>query len=422
MLRTLAFFFSLGCLLTAAGCAENSAGGGAAPPDASVQAGAGLPPVSQAAIDLAQDAIIVDGHVDFPSRFAGANIDSIKNDGATNFDFARAMTGGFNAPFMSIYVSAHYQNNGTARERADELIDAMDGVVEEHPDKFQLALTPDDMREIVAAGKVAMAYGMENGAPVGDDLGALDYFHRRGIRYITLTHSRYNQISDSSYDLRRPWGGLSPFGEEVVRRMNALGILVDVSHISDDAFYDVMAVSTAPVIASHSGARHFTPGFERNMSDDMIKRLAENGGVIMINFGTHFLTRAGSARRLGRPDHYKRYLAERGLEDSPEVYKDFRVWFDKNVAVPYATVSDVADHIDYVRGLVGVEHVGLGSDFDGVGDTLPVGLKDVSDMPRLVDELMARGYSEAEIRKILGENVLRVWEAAERTAASEGEQ
>ncbi len=364
------------------------------------------------------DAIIVDGHVDFPNATMGKDVNPLDTGGTTNFDYARAKTGGLNAPFMSIYVSRHHQNDGTATERADSLIDYVESIAQRFPDNFALAHSVAELRTATAKGLISLPMGMENGAPIEDDLTLLDHFHERGIRYITLTHSVPNKISDSSYSDDRPWGGLSPFGELVVKRMNELGIMVDVSHLSDDSIKDVLAITEDPVIASHSGARHLTPGFERNLSDELLKGMAEKGGVAMINYGSHFLTKEGSQRRLTRPAIYLEYLAERNLEDKPEIYTEFRIWFDENHPLPYASVSDVLDHIDHINDLVGVDHVGLGSDFDGVGDSLPIGLKDVSQTPNIISGLIERGYSEEDIRKVLGENLLRVWSTVESVASA----
>jgi membrane dipeptidase len=197
--------------------------------------------------------------------------------------------------------------------------------------------------------------------------------------------------------------------------MNRLGMMVDVSHISDAAFWDVMEVSTAPVIASHSGARHFTPGWPRNLSDEMIRALAEGGGVVMINFGSSFLTQEANAYRYGRRDAYRTSLAERGLEPTEELEAEFNeVWAAEHGPFPFASLDDVLDQIEHVVDLVGIDHVGIGSDFDGVGDTLPIGLKDVSTYPNLIRGLFERGYGEGEIRKILGGNFLRVWADVDR--------
>ena len=259
---------------------------------------------------------------------------------------------------------------------------------------------------------------MENGAPIEGDLDNLRHFYDRGIRYITLTHSKSNHISDSSYDENKRWQGLSPFGEDLVMAMNQLGVMVDVSHVSDEAFYDVMEITKVPVIASHSSARAFTPDWERNMSDEMIVRLKENGGVIMINFGSAFLTETSNVAAYAAFDAYEKYLEDNGLDAADYPSADFEKTYREANPYPYASLNDVLDHIDHVVKIASVDYVGIGSDFDGVGDSLPEGLKDVSGYPNLVRGLLERGYSEEDIRKVLGENLLRVWSAVE-TYASE---
>jgi membrane dipeptidase len=261
--------------------------------------------------------------------------------------------------------------------------------------------------------------GMENGAPVEDDLANVAHFAERGIRYITLTHSKNNQICDSSYDEERTWHGLSPFGREVVAEMNRVGIMVDVSHVSDETFEQVLEVTRAPVIASHSSCRHFTPGFERNMSDEMIRELAANGGVIQINFGSSFLTAAANQWAKARSEAIDAFVAEGGLESDDPAVVEFRRRYLEEHPLPRATVEDVADHIDHVVELAGIDHVGLGSDFDGVGPSLPTGLEDVSRYPNLFRVLLERGYSDEDIGKIAGGNLLRVWREVERLAAEQ---
>lgn len=252
--------------------------------------------------------------------------------------------------------------------------------------------------------------GMENAAPIGTDLSNVEYFYDRGIRYITLAHSKDNEISDSSYDTTDDThNGLSDFGKEVVKEMNRVGMMVDVSHISDSAFYDVIEVTEAPVIASHSSVRHFTPGFERNMSDELIESLADNEGVIMINFGSNFLdsTSSNSSDRIR--DEIRQEMEQREFDANSEEAEEFRnSYFEENYV--YSTVEKVADHIDHVVNLVGIDYVGLGSDYDGVGNTLPTGLKDVSTYPNLIAELLDRGYSEDDIQKISSGNLFRVWD------------
>jgi membrane dipeptidase len=257
---------------------------------------------------------------------------------------------------------------------------------------------------------------MENGAPIMDDLKNVQYWHDRGIRYITLTHSRDNQICDSSYDTTRTWNGLSPFGRQVVEEMNRVGIMVDVSHVSDSTFYQVVRMTRAPVIASHSSCRAFTPGFERNMSDDMIRALGRNGGVIMINFGSSFLDGEVQTHQEKQREKLQALLAEKNLKYSDEAAKPVIEQFRKENPGLYADVQKVADHVDHVVQLAGVDHVGFGSDFDGVGDSLPTGLKDVSQYPNLIAELLRRGYSEEDVEKICYKNAFRVWRAVEKVA------
>ncbi len=366
--------------------------------------------------ELAQTFLIVDGHIDVPYRMTEREEDISQATEHGDFDYPRAREGGLDAPFMSIYVpSDRQQTPGAAKALADSLIDMVEGFVAYAPDKFALAFSVEDVRRNHERGLISLPMGMENGAPVEDDLANLRHFYDRGIRYITLTHARDNQICDSSYDSTRTWNGLSPFGADVVAEMNRLGIIVDVSHVSDSAFYQVMRRTTAPVIASHSSARAFTPGFERNMSDDMIRRLAQNGGVLMINFGSSFLSGEILQQWEAAQQHVEHYLAANGLAEDDEAARDYaRQYFAEHVH--YADVADVVAHIEHVVEIAGVEHVGLGSDFDGVGDSLPTGLKDVSYYPNLVYELLKKGFSDEDIRKILGENALRVWSRVEAVA------
>jgi membrane dipeptidase len=359
---------------------------------------------------LTQEMILVDTHVDVPYRLTEtpADISEATEDG--DFDYPRAKAGGLDAPFMSIYVPASYQESGGAKELADELIDMVEGFVANAPDKFALAPSPEAVRENARAGKISLPLGMENGAPVEGDLANLQHFYDRGIRYITLAHSENNQICDSSYSVERRWNGLSPFGREVVAEMNRLGIMVDVSHVSDEAFYQVMEVSKAPVIASHSSCRKFTPDFERNMDDDMIRLLAEKGGVIHINFGSSFISETTNRQGQEMFAAVNAFMEEKGLERSAPEVEEFVATYRSEHPMELATVEDVADHIDHVVEIAGVDAVGIGSDYDGVGPTLPKGLEDVSRYPNLVRVLLERGYSEEDLAKILGGNSLRVWE------------
>ncbi len=370
----------------------------------------------QRANALAQEAIIVDGHIDVPYRLTNGFVDVGEATDGGDFDYPRARRGGLDAPFMSIYIPASYQETGGAAALADSLIDMVEGIIETHPDKFARASGVAAVRANHEAGLISLPLGIENGAPVEGDLANLAHFYARGVRYITLTHSQDNEISDSSYDDAGTHEGLSDFGREVVQEMNRLGIMVDISHVSDRAFDDVMEVTVAPVIASHSSARRFTPGFERNLDDGRIERLAENGGVIMINFGSSFLLKRYQDDRDAARAFIAQEAERRGLEPGSADFDAFAdPYFRANV--PYADLQDVVDHIDHVVRLVGIDHVGIGSDYDGVGDSLPTGLKDVASYPNLIAALLQKGYSETDIRKILGENALRVWAEVERIAA-----
>ncbi len=379
------------------------------------------PTAEEKARTLAQKYIITDGHIDLPYRMKMADAGSqqepvdVTQDTDGDFDWVKAKAGGLDAPFMSIYIPASYQETGGAKELADSLIDMVQGIAEKYPDKFALANTPEQVKDNAEKGLISLPMGMENGAPIGDSLQNVQYFFDRGIRYITLTHGKPNQISDSSYDSTRLWNGLSPFGEQVVKEMNNVGIMVDVSHISDSAFYDVMKITQAPVIASHSSCRHFVPGFERNMSDEMIKVLAENGGVIQINFGSGFIDAEAREKSEKAREHITGWLEANNLtfgDSAAKVYMKQYMAANPN----YSTVKKVADHIDHVVKLVGIDHVGFGSDFDGVGDTLPTGLKGASDYPNLIAELLKRDYSEEDIEKICSKNVFRVWQRVQEIA------
>ncbi len=369
------------------------------------------------AIEIARTAIIVDGHVDVPDRLSLKWVDVTEATSGGDYDYPRAVAGGLNAPFMSIYTAAELEAEGRSKAAAEHLIDLVEKIVATAPDKHAIARSPDDVEKNFANGVISLPLGMENGSPIEGDLANLKYFYGRGIRYVTLAHGLSNHIADSSYDKNRQWGGLSSFGVEVVREMNRLGIIVDVSHISDDAVLDVLEVTKAPVIASHSSARHFTPGWERNMSDELIVRLAENGGIIMINFGSAFISKDAWEYSTARRDAYAQYREVNGLEASDELEESFaNSYAAEHGAFPFATLDQVLDHFDHATRLTSINNVGIGSDYDGVGDSLPIGLKDVSSYPNLIKGLLDRGYTDEDIRKILGGNLLRVWREVEAVA------
>ena len=373
---------------------------------------------------LAHQYIITDGHVDLPYRLKVKNfrlereymgIPVSTKDG--DFDYERAKKGGLDAPFMSIYIPSTYQQQpDKGKALADSLINMINTIAEQIPDKFVRANSSAEVEAAFKAGKIALPLGMENGAPVGDDLANVKYFYDRGIRYITLTHGKDNQICDSSYDTTRTWNGLSPFGRTVVQEMNKVGIMVDISHVSDSTFYQVMKLSKVPCIASHSSCRAFTPGFIRNMSDDMIKLLGKNNGVIQINFGSTFLDSTVRAANEANRKKLQVLLDEKKLKFSDSLAKPIIEEYQKLNPSLFADVETVANHIDHVVKLAGINHVGIGSDFDGVGDSLPTGLKDVSQYPNLIYVLLKRGYTEEDIEKICYKNVWRVWSAVEEFA------
>ncbi|HUU18827.1 MAG TPA: dipeptidase [Sedimentisphaerales bacterium] len=363
---------------------------------------------------LAQKYIIVDTHQDVPYRLLKKMEDISKRTEGGEFDYQRALQGGLNAVFMAVYVPPEYEKEGGAKALADKIIDMTEGFAETWPDKFVMARSVEDVKEQYDDSKISIAMGMENGSAIEGNPDNLKYFYDRGIRYITLVHSKNNHICDSSFDEERKWNGLSPFGMEVVSQMNRLGMLIDVSHVSDKTFYQIIELSKAPVVATHSSCRRFTPGWERNMDDEMIKLLAEKGGVIQINFGSMFVNEQINREYADRRKNILEYIEAHNLEgDERENY--FKEYTQEN-PLSDADISDVVANIDHVVKLVGIEHVGLGSDFDGVGGNLPVGLKDVSCYPNLIYELLKKDYTEEEIKNICSDNFLRVWSDAERTA------
>jgi membrane dipeptidase len=329
----------------------------------------------------------------------------------THFDYVRAREGGLDAVFMVAYIPPEYEEKGEAKAFADQAIDMIEGFSRAWPDQFVPARSPEEIRAQFGGGRISVLTAIENGSAIEGDLANLEHFYARGVRYITLVHSKNNHICDSSFDDGPKWHGLSPLGKRLVAEMNRLGMMIDVSHVSDDTFYQVMELSKAPVVATHSSCRHFTPGWHRNMSDDMIRLLAKKGGVIQVNFGSIFVSKTVNAEFIRVRGEIRRHVEQHGLQGEERDRYVRRRW--RQAALGQAHVSDVADHIDHVVRIAGIDSVGLGSDFDGVTD-LPVGLEDVSCYPNLLAELLKRGYSEADLRKICGENFLRVWAQVER--------
>lgn len=363
---------------------------------------------------LAHKFLMIDTHIDLPHQLSRGWYEVDGRNEKGHFDYERAIEGGLNVAFMSIYMSPTYEFNG-AKNYADTLISFVNRIVETHPDKFKLVTSTNDVLSNFPSDKVLLAMGMENGSPIEGELNNIKYFYDKGIRYITLSHTKNNHICDSSGDEVKKWNGLSPFGKEVIKEMNRLGILVDIAHVSDSAFYQALELSEVPVFSSHSNARHFTKDLERNMNDEMIIALANKGGVINVLYGS-FLMKDELIKSIDkRRDELTIYLKENNLErNSPEA-REFLKQYNINHPNVEGNVWDVVDIINHIVNLVGIDYVGMGSDFDGVG-ALPVGLKDVSQIPNLLAALLEEGYSEEDIEKICSKNFLRVWKTVENYA------
>jgi len=368
----------------------------------------------QKALKIHHKAIVIDTHADTPMRMLDLGVDIGKRSDEGHIDLIRMKEGGLDAIFMVVYISQSLAEKHPAH-RAMELTDVIYQQIEANSDKAEMAFSPQDIRRIHKEGKTAILLGMENGIPIEKSLRLLRDFYRLGIRYITLCHSGSNFICDSSTDKPR-WNGLSPFGREVVKEMNRLGMIIDVSHISDQSFWDVIKHSQAPIIASHSCCR-FLSKAERNLSDDMIKALAEKGGVVQIAYVPDFLSqeyleKATQRRNKLQPQVQK--LRKEYKDDPQELFHQIMELYGQHpIPSPPATV--VVDHIDHIVKLVGVDYVGLGSDFDGTS-AVPQGLEDASKLPIITYHLLKRGYKEEDIIKILGGNFLRVFEQVQKKA------
>ncbi|MCY4014781.1 MAG: dipeptidase [Gammaproteobacteria bacterium] len=368
--------------------------------------------------ELAQQLLIVDTHIDAPYRLFRETADLGIGVPEREFDYPRARLGGLDVAFMSIYTPARSAEVGESRQVADRLIDLVEALASEHAGKFGVVTCTRDVERLRGSGRVALALGMENASPLEGTEENLEHFVGRGIRYVSLAHSKSNRYADSSYDLDERWDGLSDLGKQTVPLLNRRGVMIDISHLSDKASWQVLDLSEVPVIASHSSLRHFIPGFHRNMSDDMVKAVADGGGVVQINFGSGFVSKEAREWSMRRDAamlaHFTSEQPDAGAR------REYMADYAAENPYPYATVDTVLDHIDRAVALAGIDHVGLGSDFDGVGDTLPTGLKDVGDFPNLVAGLLGRGYDEAAIAKVLGLNLMRVWRAVEQYAEELG--
>ncbi len=345
------------------------------------------------AAKLHREAIVIDTHNDITSPMADEGYDLGLRDasGKNQTDIPRMKEGGLDAEFFAIYVAADYAKKGGAARRALEMIDGVYEQARRHPDALEMAYTSDDIRRIAKNGKIAALMGIEGGHAIEDSLSALRMFYKLGVRYMTLTHTNTNNWADSAGGIGNPaekrHSGLNEFGKEVVREMNRLGMMVDISHVSDDTFRACLEVSKAPLIASHSSARALT-NVPRNMTDDMLKAIANHGGVVMVNFYNGFIN------------------TEYAKPGTPMPTK----------SADTATLEMLMQHFEHVIKVAGIDHVGIGSDFDGVEGKLPPGMEDISKLPNITYELLKRGHSEADVKKVLGENLLRTMAEVERVA------
>ena len=356
---------------------------------------------------------LLDSHCDTPSQILRLRDLLIDND-HSHVDFPKLFRGGVDGAFFALYVPAALQEDDAYRY-SSRLLEAVRAAVAANPDKAAFAVSHLQALANKEAGLFSVFMGLENGSPIGNSIERLGEYYDAGVRYVTLCHSRDNQICDSCASASGRWGGLSPFGKDLVKEMNRMGMMVDVSHISDASFYDVIDCSSRPVVATHSCCRALA-GHPRNMTDDMIRVLASNGGVIQINFYPLFLDSG-----------FKNILSDSGIMDYGErIEEEFRkdpsdhqkrsAWNkvqDELMSLARPSFTRIADHIDHAVQVAGIDHVGLGSDFDGI-EVTPSGLEDISLMPVLIDELSARGYSAADISKIAGENFFRVMDACAR--------
>ncbi len=380
------------------------------------QRGADDVTVSPRARQLHDRAIVIDSHDDTTQRLLfdkTFDIGARHADG--NIDIPRMREGGLDALFFSIWVPSDL-TGAPAVKKANDLIDSVLAAVRTHSRDLVLAKTAADIRRAAADHKIAALMGVEGGHMINDSLQQLRDYAGRGVRYLTLTHFKNNTWADSSTD-KPEHNGLTPFGKDVVRELNRLGLMVDISHVADKTFYDAIEVSRAPVIASHSSCREISH-HPRNMSDDMLRALAKNGGVVMINYHVSFLSeqfRAASEKKSGDIVAQNEAASKKcGGDEACSTLESARIDREamKNGTMPMVTWEKIIEHIDHAVKVAGVDHVGLGSDFDGA--TMPIGMDDASKLPRITEALLKKGYSDQDIEKILGGNILRVMEAVER--------
>ena len=367
---------------------------------------------------LLRQSPLIDGHNDYPMALGEkaqrdiSKLDIAKPQPSIMTDIPRLKAGGLGAQFWSVYVPVELAG-GRAVTATLAQIDIVHQMMQRYPGTFELALTADDIERIFKRGKIASLIGMEGGHSIDNSLGALRMFSRLGARYMTLTHSKNTAWADSATDVPAV-GGLSPFGEEVVREMNWLGMLVDLSHVSADTMDDAIRVSRAPVIFSHSSARAVT-NVPRNVPDNILQQLPKNGGVVMVTFVPGFLSPEAAAWNKLQTAEQER-LTKQFPGDAETVKSGVARWAAANPA-PRAMLTQAADHIDHIRKVAGIDHIGLGGDFDGIENVVE-GLEDVSKYPSLIAELLRRGYKDDEIKKITGQNILRVMRQVEKLSST----
>jgi membrane dipeptidase len=359
---------------------------------------------------------VFDGHNDLPwevRKFSRRfdQLDLRQSQPKLHTDIERLKKGNVGAQFWSVYVPAETMKTSTAFQTTMEQIDLVHEMIARYPDVFALALTADDVVKARSQGKIASLIGMEGGHSIEDSIQKLRQFHAKGARYMTLTHSDTLAWADSATDTAKH-DGLAPFGESVVREMNRLGMLVDLSHVSPATMHDALDVSQAPVIFSHSSARAIAD-HPRNVPDDVLKRLPKNGGVVMINFFSGFVV-PESAKIMREMFEVRRGLMEKFPNSKEDMEKEYKAWQLKH-PYPAGDAAIVVDHIEHVIKVAGIDHVGLGSDYDGIGKT-PIGMEDVSTYPILTELLVQRGYSEEDIHKVLFKNVLRALADCEKVS------
>jgi membrane dipeptidase len=371
------------------------------------------------ALEIQKKAIVIDTHNDITTPMTNDDYDLSGTPPVPyRTSIERMKQGGLTAEFFSLYIRPWYVAHGGAARRTLDMIDSVSRAVERHPHDLMLATSAADTRKAKKQGKIAALMGIEGGHAIENSLATLRQFHRLGVRYMTLTWNNSNDWADGARDKARH-NGLSDFGKEVVREMNRLGMLVDISHVSDKTMSDVLDTVKAPVIASHSSARALT-NHPRNIPDDLLQRIAKNGGVVQVNFYSAFVDSDAGPAGAARDKQLKPQTdaLEEKYKDDPERLAEEGDKIEAAVPLPVTPISKLIDHIDHIVKVAGIDHVGIGADFDGAND-FPEGAGDVSMLPNVTYELLKRGYSEGDIRKILGENLLRVFAEAERVARSQ---